>query len=200
MHLAKSVETSESVYATLLHLCSTQNMELQVHRTSLWQLQGQVVYNLTRVHREGIASFRDVAADSHISPWNGRSRHFALPPGQIAVIQKTVSGRKPDSPKMHHASLTFTPPSWLSSVSIRWDLDVRTVVGGLPRLSLSLSPVHYNPSPELKAATINFDVVELQRLFHEGIARPTDQVMLRRPVSLLEVSCPPSFHKLKFKS
>ena len=108
--------------------------------------------------------------------------------GQIAISQKPASGKKSNRPNVYRSSVTFTPPSWLSSVALRWDFEIRKVLGcGLPKLTLSLTPVRYNPDPELKAAIVNFDILQLQRLFREGIARPTDHVVIRKPVSLLEV-------------
>jgi hypothetical protein len=120
-----------------------------------------------------------------------RNRHYAFPLGQIVISQKSISRKKSNRPNVYRSSLTFTPPSWLSSVTLRWDFETRKVVGGgLPKLTLSLTPVRCNPDPELKAAIVNFDISQLQRLFREGIARPTDHVVIRRPVSLLEVGFP----------
>ena len=186
---------SESVYSTLKDRFMIQDVELTGSRTSqthmydqLQQLQGQVSYNVARMRREGIVSLEEAPHDFHMSPRNYRSRHFAFPLGEIVVNQKSILGKRRDCIKIHQTSLTFTPPSWLSSIALRWDLGISTVISGLPRLTISLSPIRYNPSPELKSATVNFDILGLQRLFHMGIARPTDQVILRRPVSLLEVS------------
>lgn len=58
----------------------------------------------------------------------------------------------------------------------------------LPQITISLSPIRYNSNRELKAVITNFDIAGLQRLFRTGLARPTDYVLDRRPISLLEVS------------
>jgi hypothetical protein len=193
------------LHSTLKALYLSQKTEHKTHQValmrindSLHQLQGQVGVNLAKVRREGTVSTREVAGDSQVSPMHWRSRHYALPLGQIVASHNSVSGKKSNCPNVYHSTLTFTPPSWLSSVALHWDFDICKVVGGLSRLTLSLTPIRYNPSPELKAAITNFDIPELQRLFREGIARPTDHIVLRRPVSLLEVRLQPYVNATMF--
>ena len=110
--------------------------------------------------------------------------------GRVASSRSINAGKRLNDLYHFHATFTFVPPSWLSILVLRWDLRMNTVLHRPPKLSFSLSPVHYNPSQELKAAITTFDLPGLQRLFREGLARPTDYIVQRTPVSLLEVCLP----------
>ena len=104
------------------------------------------------------------------------------------LSSNTFVARKGSSGPSIHCTFTFIPPPWLSHLVIHWDVRIYKTVSSLPRITLSLSPIRCNPSQELKAAITRFDVMGLQRLFREGLARPTDYIFDRRPISLLEVS------------
>ena len=107
--------------------------------------------------------------------------------GQVASSRSITAGKRSNGPYHYHSTFTFTPPPWLSTLVLHWDLQIHSVFDRAPRLSLSLSPIRYNPSQDLKAAITTFDISGLQRLFREGLAQPTDYIVQRRPVSLLEV-------------
>lgn len=107
--------------------------------------------------------------------------------GQVASSRSITVGKRSNGPYHYHSTFTFTPPPWLSILVLHWDLQITSVHNRPPRLSFSLSPIRYNPSQELKAAITTFDLPGLQRLFREGLAQPTDYIVQRRPVSLLEV-------------
>ncbi len=107
--------------------------------------------------------------------------------GQVASSRSITVGKRSNGPCHYHYTFTFTPPPWLSILVLHWDLHINSVLNRPPRLSFSLSPICYNPSQELKAAITTFDLPKLQRLFREGLAQPTDYIVQRRPVSLLEV-------------
>ena len=117
--------------------------------------------------------------------------------GQVASSRIVTAGKRLNEPYHYQSTFTFIPPSWLSILVLHWDLQINMVLNRHPRLSFSLSPICYNPSQELKAAIITFDLPELQRLFREGLAHPTDYIVQRRPVSLLEV-CLPSILNLAY--
>jgi hypothetical protein len=157
---------------------------------SVAKLQGQIGVGFVGARRGRRFRTREVADGSEISATRWSSRHYAFPFGQIATSHNFVFGKSSNHPNIHHSTLTFIPPPWLSYLALHWEFCIRKFVGGLPRMTVSLSAVRYNPSPQLKAAITNFDVPELQRLFQEGLARPTDQVVFRRPIPLLEVSYP----------
>lgn len=70
---------------------------------------------------------------------------------------------------------------------INWQLRLGNALNGLPSIKLSLHAVRYNPNRDLKEALRTFDLPRLSQLFRDGLARPTDYVILRKPVSLLEV-------------
>lgn len=110
--------------------------------------------------------------------------------GQVTSSRSITAGKRSNGPYHYHSTFTFIPPSWLSTLVLHWDLQINSVLNRPPRLSVSLSPVRYNPSQELKAAITTFDLPGLQRLFREGLAQPTDYIVQRRPVSLLEVCLP----------
>ena len=110
--------------------------------------------------------------------------------GQIASSRTINVREKLNGSHHYHSSFTFIPPPWLSMLVLHWDLHFNSILNRPPRISLSLSPVSYNPSQELKAAITTFDLPGLQRLFREGLAQPTDYIVQKRPVSLLEVRRP----------
>ena len=110
--------------------------------------------------------------------------------GQVASSRSITTGKRSNGPYHFHSTFTFIPPSWLSRLVLHWDLQIDSVLNRTPRLSFSLSPVRYNPNKELKAALTTFDLPGLQRLFREGHTQPTDYIVQRRPVSLLEVCLP----------
>lgn len=110
--------------------------------------------------------------------------------GQVASSCSITARKRLQDPYHHHSTFTFTPPPWLSTLVLHWDLQITTVLNRTPSLTFSLSPIRYNPSQELKAAITTFDLPGLQRLFREGLAQPTDYMVQRRPVSLLEVCLP----------
>ena len=110
--------------------------------------------------------------------------------GQVTSSHSITAGKRSNGPYLYHSTFTFIPPSWLSTLVLHWDLQINSVLNRPPRLSFSLSPIRYNPSQELKAAITTFDLPGLQRLFREGLAQPTDYIVQRRPVSLLEVCLP----------
>ena len=105
--------------------------------------------------------------------------------GQVASSRSITAGKKSNG--LFHYTFTFTAPSWLTILVLHWDLQIHGVLNRPPTLSFSLSPIRYNPSQELIAAITTFDLPVLQRLFREGLAQPTDYIVQRRPVSLLEV-------------
>ena len=107
--------------------------------------------------------------------------------GQIASSRSIDAGKRLSRPNHYQSTFTFIPPSWLSALVLQWDIQIKNVLNRPPRLSISLSPIRYNPSQELKDAITTFDLPVLQQLFQEGLAHPTDYIIQRRPVSLLEV-------------
>lgn len=113
--------------------------------------------------------------------------------GQVVSSRNITPGKRSNGPYHYHSTFTFTPPLWLSTLVLDWNLQISSVLNRPPRLSISLSPIRYNPNQDLKAAITTFDVPGLQRLFQEGLARPTDYIVQRRPVSLFEVCLPVSF-------
>lgn len=98
-------------------------------------------------------------------------------------------GRWSNESKTRHYCFTFVPPSWLSRLIIHWDLQLYQSASGFPSMTLRLSPLVCNTNPRLKAAINQFDVGNLQSLFRGGLARPTDYIFHRRPMTLLEVIC-----------
>lgn len=113
--------------------------------------------------------------------------------GQVASSRSMTAGNRSNGPYHYHSTFTFTPPLWLSTLVLRWNLQIISAFNRPPRLSISLSPIAYNPNQDLKAAIITFDLPGLQRLFREGLAQPTDYIVQRSPVSLLEVCIPDNF-------
>jgi len=112
--------------------------------------------------------------------------------GQVASSRSITAGKRSNEPKQynHHYTFTFTPPQWLSNLVLRWDLRIKSVLNRPPSIRVSLSPILYNPNQDLKAAITTFDLPGLQRLFREGLAQPTDYIIQRKPISLLEVCLP----------
>jgi hypothetical protein len=85
--------------------------------------------------------------------------------------------------------LTFIPPRWFSTLILQWKFRLRYENHGFPAVGISLSPIRYNSHPVLVKAVKSCDVMELQKLFRHGLARPNDYLLLRRrPMLLLEVT------------
>ena len=113
--------------------------------------------------------------------------------GQVASSRSIMAGKRSNGAHQYQSTFTFTPPSWLSTLVLHWTLQINSVLNRPPRLSISLSPIRYNPNQDLKTAITTFDLPGLQQLFREGLAQPTDYIVQRRPVSLLEVGLPVNF-------
>jgi len=103
--------------------------------------------------------------------------------GSASRLSKKAGGVSPVS-----CSLTVIPPTWLSSLILRWEFGLRETSGNIPLIGLSLSPINWNTRPELLEAVRTCDAMELRKLFRSGIARPGDHIVLRRkPMLLVEV-------------
>ena len=142
----------------------------------------------------GGRSFQDtvVARDAQ-SPRACRKTYLNLGLfGQVASSRSISAGKRSNGLYHYHSTFTFTPPSWLSTLVLHWNLSINSLLNRPPMLSFSLSPIRYNPNQDLNAAISTFDLPGLQRLFREGLAQPTDYIVQRRPVSLLEVCLPVS--------
>ena len=98
-----------------------------------------------------------------------------------------VTSKESNEPTVRHLSFTFIPPPWISRIVLHWNLQIQKTLSGLPKISVSLSPLRYNANQKLKAAVTSFDIPGLQRVFREGLARPTDYILQRKPISILEV-------------
>ncbi|KAH0542506.1 hypothetical protein FGG08_003102 [Glutinoglossum americanum] len=186
----------EFVCSALTNLHSSQNAQHKLHQSALTNIEGhlqklQGQLSLSAVHPSRIsssgrsASGRAAASNCHATAVIGRTQHFSLPFWKVVTTHNSAVEK--GSRSRHRHILTFVPPPWLSYIVLQWEFQMcEATGGGLPRMSLSLTPVSYNPSPEFRAAITNFDIAELRRLFREGAARPTDYVLLRKPMSLLE--------------
>ena len=107
--------------------------------------------------------------------------------GQVVTSCRPTSRQRSRRRSFYHFTYTFVPPMWLSNMILHWDLRLQKMLHSPPRISLSLVPIRYNPSRELKAAVIDLDTSKLHRLFRDGLAHPTDHIVQRRPITLFEV-------------
>jgi hypothetical protein len=185
----------------LVNLHSSQNIHHKLHQSALANIdgrlrviQGQLSVHPGRAsgsrHKGGIAGNRVISGRCHAAVVTRRAQHFSLPFWKVVTtyMYNSIAAEKRSHNHRARYILAFIPPPWLSYVVLQWELQMcRTIGGGLPGINLSLTPISYNPNPELKAAITNFDIAALQGLFREGVARPTDYVLLRKPMSLLEV-------------
>lgn len=181
------------IHSGLKRLSTSQNAEHEVQIKTLTRMEGQLVELHDQLKGE-VASMpkrgfvRSVGADnSQFSGIYHKRQTYYLPFGKL-VTGRPMFGRWSDESQTRHCTFTFVPPSWLSRLIIHWDLQLYKTASGLPSMTMRLSPLVCNSNPRLKAAINQFDVGELQSLFRGGLARPTDYIFYRRPMTLLEVS------------
>ena len=152
----------------------------------LLELQDQLKGETINMPKGGVA--RSVGAGKYQSSCiHPKRQTYSSPFGKI-VTGRPILGRWSDGSRARHCTFTFVPPPWLSRLIIHWEFQLYKTTSGFPSMTMRLSPLVYNTSPRLKAALNQFDVGELQSLFREGLARPTDYIFHRRPMTLLEVS------------
>ncbi len=192
--LAKTDAGLGAIHSNLTALCSSQNFERKLCQGALTtieyrlcDLQGQLGVDTVTMRRRDVG--KSVVAKNLQLPSTYRRNCIDLMLLGKVISSCNLTARRGSSGRtVCHCSFTFIPPPWFSHLVLHWDLQIRRTVSNFPGMTVSLSPIRYNPSRELKAAVTNFDIPGLQRLFREGLARPTDYVFHRRPISLLEVS------------
>ena len=129
--------------------------------------------------------------------WSYKS--YSLPIGSLQVEDSRMcqSNSSEGSSVQEFAEskvkIKFGPPRWMSSIALEFALEFRhNCHGSWPGLSVSLTPFTVNYNPLLSKAIEEGDVAGLQKLFRDGLARPTDYVpecgfWSYGPMSLLEV-------------
>ena len=130
--------------------------------------------------------------------WSYKS--YSLPIGSLQVEDSRIFQSNSSEGSSVHESreskvkITFAPPRWLSSVMLQFSMEIlQNLHSSLPGFSVNLTPFTVNYNPLLSKAIREDDVAGLQKLFRDGLARPTDYIPLfyrvfrRGPVSLLEV-------------
>lgn len=181
------------IHSSLKRLNKSQSAEHEVQikaltrvESQLLELQDQLKGETVGIPKEGVV--RSVGAGKcQVSCIYQKRQTYYLPFGTI-ITGRPMFGRWSDGSRTRHCTFTFVPPPWLSRLIIHWELQLNRITSGFPSMTMRLSPIVYNTSPRLKAAINRFDVGELQSLFREGLARPTDYIFHRRPMTLLEVS------------
>ena len=192
--LANNHTWFKNIDSRLESFCSSQSKIQMFHQNKLTNIEDRLIRLQQRLGADttmmhGGRSVQDilVARDAQF-PRAYRKTYLDLGIfGQVASSRSITTGKGCIGPFHYRFTFTFTPPSWLSMLVLHWDLQINSVLNRPPGLSFSLSPIRYNPNQELKAAITTFDLPGLQRLFRDGLARPTDYIVQRRPVSLLEV-------------
>lgn len=184
----KSIQSQiESFHSSQNVSRSSYEIQLANIEGHLSNLQKQLYFDKFTTRKVSNAGERVEAADI-LSPCSRRKSYVDLRPlGQIVFDYEAAAKRGSRRPSAYRLTYTFIPPAWLSYLILHWDLHVQKMSSRPPRLSFSLSPMRYNPSSELKAAVTRFDTPSLYRLFGEGRAHPTDYIVQRRPITLLEV-------------
>src|SRR5579862_7049125 len=195
----------EFVSSSLLNLHSSQNIHHRLHQSTLVSIDGRLRemqgrLGLGAVHpgrapsskHRGSAGNQAIASHCDAAVVARRAHRFSLPFWKVITTYNSTAVEKGSHSHQARHTLAFIPPRWLSYVVLQWELRMcRGIDGGLLGMALSLTPVSYNPNPEFKAAITNFDIAALRGLFRDGIARSTDHVLLRKPMSLLEVGFRP---------
>ena len=78
-------------------------------------------------------------------------------------------------------AIQFLPPRWLSKFAINYSMKLSyDLMSDQWRWGATLNPLTVNDNPIFIHAVSNFDVKGVQRSFAEGLARPTDYILLRR--------------------
>ncbi|KAH8884415.1 hypothetical protein GQ53DRAFT_770994 [Thozetella sp. PMI_491] len=112
------------------------------------------------------------------------SRKFLLPFGTVLVVSNIADHAPTGSSS--RIRYHFVPPRWLGNTSLEWDFRLQQVQGQWPSLSAGLTPITYNPHPELRSAVKKFDAEKLRGLMRHGLVRPSDYALIdKRPVTLL---------------
>lgn len=126
------------------------------------------------------------------------SRSYSLPIGTLHVqLRKKCKCHELSEPgveelKSSRMNLTFAPPRWLSSIMLRYNLELcRNYNSSLPGLIFNITPFTVNNDRIVYQTIRQADVAGLRRLFQAGLARPTDHITAFvgacAPVSLLDV-------------
>ena len=118
-------------------------------------------------------------------------KKYSSPLGNLLVKYEVVREVDGTRESQHRCSLIFVPPRWLGSAALGWEFRAsHSASCRLPGLGISLSPMVYNRSPELRSAIVKFDVEMVMRLMRSGAARLSDYLPDKKPVTLLEVLYP----------
>lgn len=191
-----------TIHSSLAALCSSQDSERKNCQGALTTIEHRLCDLQAKLGVDAITMRRGDVGKSILT------KNFQLPAtyqrnytdlmllGKLISSRNLVATKGPNGSTVFHWTLTFIPPSWFSHLVLHWDILIQRAVSNYPRITMSLSPIRYNASRELKAAIANLDISGLQRLFREGLARPTDFVLYRRPITILEVSFPNSVNTI----
>ena len=127
--------------------------------------------------------------------WSYQS--YSLPIGllQLCVSRtrqsRSSGGSSVQESEQSRISISFAPPRWLSSIMLRFAVDFRhNLDTSWPDLSVNLTPFTVNYNPLLPQVIEAHDVAGLQKLFVNGLARPTDYLPGNYggvPVSIFDV-------------
>jgi len=163
----------------------------------------KMIFNSTKLdqllkqHPSAVHDFREYRSKRHqpthkVPNLGGSptSRELKLLFGVVALL-RTTSHTRDKSTQLTSLNyhLTFVPPRWFSTLILQWELRLHNESHGFPSIGISLSPIRYNSNPLLEEAIKSCDLLELQKLFRCGLARPKDYLLLRRrAVPLLEVT------------
>ena len=192
--MAKTDAGLEAIHSDLEALHSSQDFQrnhyqgaLATIEKRLCALQDQLGVDTAR-RRRGEVGKSVVAKDFRSLSSHRRTCIDLVLLGRVILSHNFLARKEGSQPTAYHCAFTFIPPPWLSHLILQWEMQVQGLASKLPQITVSLCPIRYNSNRELKAAITNLDIAGLQRLFRTGLARPTDYVLDRRPVSLLEVS------------
>lgn len=183
-----------AIQSQMKSFCSSQHVSRSIyqsksanHESHLGKLQEQLYFE--KPVPDGVYNTRERVVTANMqSPCPRRKSYVDLLIfGQISSSCRATARQGSRWPSINHLTYTFIPPAWLSYLVLHWDLHIHKTFNRPPKISLSISPIRYNPSRELKAAVTRFDTLGLRRLFQEGHAHPKDYIVQRRPVTLLEV-------------
>ena len=182
------------IHSGLERLNTYQNADHGVQIKTLMRMEGQLIElqdqlkgEMVGMPKRGLVRGVGMGNGQFSGVYHKRQTYY-LPFGKM-VTGRPMFGRWSNKSQTRRCTFTFVPPSWLSRLIIHWDLQLYRTASGLPSMTMRLSPLVCNTNPRLKAAINQFDIGELQSLFRGGLARPTDVIFHRRPMTLLEVVC-----------
>ena len=179
----------QAVHSSLFAASSSSSEDHKATHAMLNQCQGQL-QQVLRNH----GSFRTSENSVRLSTPRARgsdtitkitvfwkNSSYRMPIGLLRIILNVSRQSKRSArltPQVFTESdiaITFVPPRWLSRVAINYSMKL-----GFDSISATLNPLTVNYNPVFMDAVRDVDVEGVRRSFAEGLARPTDCILMWR--------------------